>query len=184
MVAEQVEPEWLVFVDEMGTNTSLSPAYAWAPKGQRAYWSVPRNRGANTTVLSSMSAEGMGPSLAVEGTTTSVVFEAYVEQVLAPTLCSGQVVVMDNLSAHKGERVKEMIEQRGCQLVYLPAYSPDLNPIEEAFSKIKGVVRKAEARTREALVEAIGMALSVVTARDARGFFEHCGYGTPVQSLW
>jgi len=131
-----------------------------------------------------MSAEGMGPSLAVEGTTTSVVFEAYVEQVLAPTLCSGQVVVMDNLSAHKGERVKEMIEQRGCQLVYLPAYSPDLNPIEEAFSKIKGVVRKAEARTREALVEAIGMALSVVTARDARGFFEHCGYGTPVQSLW
>ena len=135
-------------------------------------------------MLSSMSAEGMGPSLAVEGTTTSVVFEAYVEQVLAPTLCSGQVVVMDNLSAHKGERVKEMIEQRGCQLVYLPAYSPDLNPIEEAFSKIKGVVRKAEARTREALVEAIGMALSVVTARDARGFFEHCGYGTPVQSLW
>jgi transposase len=184
MVAERVEPEWLVFVDEMGTNASLSPAYAWAPKGQRAYWSVPRNRGANTTVLSSMSAGGMGPSLAVEGTTTSVVFEAYVEQVLAPTLCSGQVVVMDNLSAHKGERVKEMIEERGCQLVYLPAYSPDLNPIEEAFSKIKGMVRKAEARTREALVEAIGMALSVVTARDARGFFEHCGYGTPVQSLW
>jgi transposase len=131
-----------------------------------------------------MSAEGMGPSLAVEGTTTSVVFEAYVEQVLAPTLCSGRVVVMDNLSAHKGERVKEMIEQRGCQLVYLPAYSPDLNPIEEAFSKIKGVVRKAEARTREALVEAIGMALSVVTARDAHGFFEHCGYRIPVQSLW
>src|SRR3712207_8699039 len=82
----------------MGTNISLSPLYAWAPKGQRAYWSVPRNRGANTTVLSSMSAEGMGPSLAVEGTTTSVVFEAYVEQVLAPTLRRGQVVVMDNLS--------------------------------------------------------------------------------------
>ena len=126
----------------------------------------------------------MEPSLAVEGTTTSVVFEAYVEQVLAPTLCSGQVMVMDNLSARKGERVKEIIEQRGCQLVYLPAYCPALNPIEEAFSKIKGMVRKAEARTREALVGAIGMALSVVTARDARGFFEHCGYGTPVQSLW
>jgi len=98
MVAEQVEPGGLVFVDEMGTNTSLSPAYAWAPKGQRAYWSVPRNQGANTTVLSSMSAEGMGPSLAVEGTITSVVFEAYVEQVLAPTLRSRQVVVMDKIS--------------------------------------------------------------------------------------
>jgi hypothetical protein len=97
MVAEQVETERLVFIDEMGTNTSLSPFYAWAKKGQRACWSVPRNRGANTTVLSSMSAQGMGPSLTVEGTTTSVVFEAYVEQVLAPTLRKGQVVVMDNL---------------------------------------------------------------------------------------
>jgi transposase len=91
---------------------------------------------------------------------------------------------MDNLSAHKGERIKELIERRGCQLVYLPSYSPDLNPIEEAFSKIKRLVRKAEARTREALVEAIGSALSAVTSRDARGFFEHCGYRMPVQSLW
>ena len=184
MVAEQVETERLVFVEEMGTNTSLSPAYAWVLKGQRAYCSVPRNRGANTTVLSSMSVKGMGPSLTVEGATTSVIFEAYVEQVLAPTLKEGQVVVMDNLSAHKGERIKEMIEQRGCQLVYLPAYSPDLNPIEEAFSKIKELVRKAEARTREALVEAIGSALSAVSAKDARSFFEHCGYRKSVQSLW
>jgi transposase len=184
MVAEQVETERLVFVDEMGTNTSLSPVYAWAPKGQRAYCSVPRNRGANTTVLSAMSVEGMGPSLTVEGPTTSVVFEAYVEQVLAPTLRRGQVVVMDNLSAHKGERIKGMIEQRGCELLYLPAYSPDFNPIEEAFSKIKRLVRKAEARTREALVEAIGSALSAVSSKDARGFFEHCGYRIPVQSLW
>jgi transposase len=136
-------------------------------------------------VLSSMSAEGMGPSLAVEGTTTSVVFEdAYVEQVLAPTLRRGQVVVMDNLSAHKGEEIEEMIEHRGCQLVYLPAYSPDFNPIEEAFSKIKWLVREAEARTREALVDGIGSALSAVTSRDARSFFEHCGYPMPVQSLW
>ena len=101
MVAEQVEVKRLLFVDEMGTNTSLSAVYAWAKKGQRAHCSVPRNRGANTTVLSSMSAEEIGPSLTVEGTITSVVFEAYVEQVLAPTLCKGQVVVMDNLSAHK-----------------------------------------------------------------------------------
>jgi transposase len=184
MVAEQVDAKRLVFVDEMGTNTSLSALYAWAPKGQRAYWSVPRNRGANTTVLSSMSVEGMGPSLSVEGATTSVVFEAYVERVLAPTLRNGQVVVMDNLSAHKGERIKEMIEGRGCELLYLPSYSPDLNPIEEAFSKIKGLVRKAEARTKETLVEAIGWALSAVSSEDARSFFEHCGYRMPVQALW
>jgi transposase len=184
MVAEQVETEQLVFVDEMGTNTSLSPVYAWAKKGQRAYWSVPRNRGANTTVLSSMSMEGMGPSLTVEGATDTAVFEAYVEQVLAPTLHRGQVVVMDNLSAHKGERVRELIEERGCELIYLPSYSPDLNPIEEAFSKIKGLVREAEARTREALVEAIGSALSAVSPEDIRGFFEHCGYRMSVQSLW
>jgi transposase len=131
-----------------------------------------------------MSVEGMGPSLTVEGATTSVVFEAYVEQVLAPSLPRGQVVVMDNLSAHKGERIKALIEGRGCQLVYLPSYSPDLNPIEEAFSKIKRLVRKAEARTREALVEAIGLALSAVSSKDARSFFEHCGYRMPVQSLW
>ena len=178
-----METERLLFVDEMGTNTSLSALYAWAPKGQRAYWSVPRNRGANTTVLSSMSMEGMGPSLTVEGATTSLVFEAYVEQVLAPTLRRGQVV-MDNLSAHKGERVKEMIEGRGGKLIYLPSYSPDLNPIEEAFSKIKRLVRKAEARIREALIEAIGSALSAVNSEDARSFFEHCGYRIPVQSLW
>jgi len=185
MVAEQVEAKRLVFVDEMGTNTSLSPSYAWAKKGQRAYCSVPRNRGPNTTVLSSMTLEGMGPALTVEGATiTSAVFETYVEQVLAPALRRGQVVVMDNLSAHKGERIRELIEGRGCELMYLPSYSPDFNPIEDAFSKIKGFLRKSEARTREALVEAIGAAISAVTAKDACGFFEHCGYGTPVQSFW
>ena len=141
-------------------------------------------QGKNTTVLSSMSVRGIGPSLTVEGATTSAVFEAYVDQVLAPTLRKGQVVVMDNLSAHKGERIRELIEERGCELIYLPSYSPDFNPIEEAFSKIKGLVRKAEVRTKEALLEAIGWALSAVTTDDARGFFEHCGYRMSVQSLW
>jgi transposase len=184
MVAQELDARQLVFVDEMGANISLSAGYAWAPKGQRAHCSVPRNRGANTTLLSSMSSEGMGPSLAVVGSTTAQVFEAYVEQILVPTLKAGQVVVMDNLTAHKGERVKELIEGRGCELLYLPPYSPDFNPIEEAFSKIKSLLRKAEARTREALLEAIGLAISAVSAQDARGFFEHCGYGIPVQSLW
>ena len=118
----------------------------------------------------------MGPALAVEGSTNKAVFEAYVERILAPSLRPGQVVVMDNLSAHKGEEVCEIIEGRGCEVLFLPAYSPDLNPIEEAFSKIKGLLRRAQARTKEALIEAMGVAISAVTGEDARGFFEHCGY--------
>jgi transposase len=182
-VAGALDPRRLVFVDEMGTNTSLSPPYAYAPKGRRAYAQVPRNRGANITLLASMSLEGMGPCLAVEGTTTATVFEAYVEQVLAPSLRRGQIVVLDNLGAHKSERARELVEERGCQLLYLPAYSPDFNPIEEAFSKIKGALRKAQARTRAALIEALGVAISAVTGRDARGFFEHSGYRLPVHPL-
>ncbi len=145
---------------------------------------VPRNRGKNTTLLSSMSAEGMGPSLAVTGAVDARVFEAYLERVLLPELPPGRILVMDNLSAHKTEKARELVEARGCELVYLPPYSPDFNPIEEAFSKIKGLVRKAETRTKEALVEAIGSALSAITSEDARAFFEHCGYRIPVQSLW
>jgi transposase len=183
MVALQIDAERLVFVDEMGSNTSLSPIYAYSAKGQRAYGSVPRNRGPNTTLLSSMSTGGMGPSLAVEGATTKAVFEAYVEQVLGPTLRPGRFVVMDNLSAHKGERVKELIEDKGCEILYLPSYSPDLNPIEVAFSKVKGILRKIGARGREALVEALGVALNAVSAQDALGFFEHCGYRRSVQPL-
>lgn len=183
MVSERVEPERFVFVDEMGANTSLCALRAWSRRGERAYCSVPRNRGKNTTLLASMSLEGMGPSLAVEGTTTAIVFEAYVEKVLAPSLRAGQLVVMDNLSAHKGVRVRKLIEERNCELVYLPPYSPDLNPIEEAFSKIKGVLRKVGARSRETLIEAMGKALDALTTWDAKGFFEHCGYRSPGQLL-
>jgi transposase len=145
--------------------------------------SAPQPRAQHYLMLSSMTLEGMGTSLAVEGATNRKVFETYVEQVLAPTLRRGQVVVMDNLTAHKGERVKELIEQRGCELLYLPPYSPDFNPIEEAFAKIKGLMRKVEARSRQALVDAIGQAISMVTAEDAQGFFDHCGYTTSVQLL-
>ena len=155
---------------------------ARAPKGERAYGRVPRNRGSNTTLLASMGAGGMGPWLAVVGSTTKAVFEAYVERVLLPSLLPGQVVVMDNLAAHKGERVRELIEGRGCSLVFLPPYSPDFSPIEEAFSKVKALLRKAAARTHEALVGAIGRALDTVTARDARGWFGHCGYPLGAQA--
>jgi len=169
-------------VDEMGTNTSLSPRYAYSLKGSNAYAKVQRNRGVNTTLLASMSLKGMGPCLAVEGTTTATVFEAYVEQALAPNLRRGQIVVVDNLGAHKGARVRELIEEQDCQLLYLSPYSPDFNPIEEAFSK-KGALRKAGAQTREALIEALGVAISAVSARDAGGFFEHGGYHLPVHLL-
>ena len=182
-VAAQIDPKRLVFVNEMGSNTSLHSHYAWSKRGERAYCSVPRNRGKNTTLLASMSVEGMGPSMAIVGAVDTQAFEAYLEQVLVPYLRPGQVVVMDNLSAHKGERVKELIEGVGCELLYLPPYSPDLNPIEECFSKVKSLLRKAEARTREVLLEAMGGAMSSITKRDAQGFFEHCGYRLSVQSF-
>src|SRR5215211_5526080 len=130
-----------------------------------------------------MSCSGMGPSMAVEGPTTREVFEAYLEQVLAPSLKPAQIVVMDNLSSHKGSRVRELIEGRGCELIYLPPYSPDLNPIEEAFANIKTLFRKVEARHREALMEAMGWSLDAVNASDARGFFEHRGYRPLAQPL-
>jgi len=115
--------------------------------------------------------------LAVEGPTRRrEVFETYLERVLAPALRPGQVVVLDNLSSHKGGRVKEIVEGAGCELVYLPPYSPEYNPIEQAFSKVKGLLRKTEARTREALIEAMGRALAAVTVGDVGAFFTHCGY--------
>jgi transposase len=179
----KVDAERLVFVDEMGTNVSLSPLYAWSRKGERAFGSAPQNWGKNVTLLASITREGLGPCLAVEGPTTREVFEAYLERVLAPSLRPGRMVVLDNLSAHKGGKVREIVEDAGCEVVYLPPYSPDLNPIEQAFSKVKGLVRKAEARTREALIEAMGRALDAVTDRDARGFFGHCGYRMVDQPL-
>ena len=124
-----------------------------------------------------MGLEGMGSSMAIEGSTTKDMFEAYIEHFVAPTLSAGKVVVMDNLSAHKGQRVRKLVEDRGCELLYLPPYSPDLNPIEEAFSKVKQLLRVMGARAKETLVEAIGKALDTVRASDARGFFTHCGYG-------
>jgi len=127
-VSGKLDGRRFVFVDECSTNTSLSPIYGWARRGHRAYFEAPRNWGANVTLLSSMSLEGMGPSLAVEGPTTREVFETYLEKVLAPVLREGQIVVMDNLSSHKGSRVRELIEECGCELMYLPPYSPTSTP--------------------------------------------------------
>ncbi len=186
LVAGGIDARRLVFVDEMGANVSLSALYAWSRRGERAFGSAPRQLrwGKNVTLLASITAQGTGPCLAVEGSTTRGVFETYLERVLAPSLRPGRVVVvMDNLSAHKGGRVREIVEGRGCEVLYLPPYWPDLNPIEQAFWKVKGSMRKAEARTREALIGAMGQALNAVTAKDARGFFGHCGYRSMDQLL-
>jgi transposase len=184
MVMSAIDSERFVFVDECSSNTSLAPLYGWARKGERAYQKAPRNWGKNITLLSSIGKEsGMGASLVVEGSTNREVFETYLEDVLCPTLERGQVVVMDNLSAHKGERVRELIEAKGCELIYLPPYSPDFNPIEKAFSKLKSYLREACARSQKTLMEVIGDALCTISALDALGFFEHCGYRTMVQSL-
>jgi len=118
----------------------------------------------------------MGPGLLVEGGVSTAGFEAYVERILAPTLQPGQIVVMDNLQQHRTERTRALIESRGAELWFLPAYSPDLNPIEEAFSKLKALLRQAAARTHEALVAGIWSAFQAITTSDALGYFTHCGY--------
>ena len=175
-------PNRLIFLDECGSHIALTPLYAWAPRGQRAYGAVPRNRGKNTTLIAGLSLGGIQAPLILEGAVDTLAFETYVEQVLSPTLQPGQVVVLDNWSVHKGERVLRAIEATGCQVLFLPACSPDLTPVEEAFSKLKAFLRRVEARTREALAQAIGAGLDTITAQDAHGWFGHCGYPPRVPS--
>jgi transposase len=172
----------VVFVDETGSHIAMTPLYAYAPRGQRAYGKVPRNYGAIMTLIASMSTQGMGEALMLDGAADGAAFEVYIEQVLAPSLRPGQIVILDNLSIHLGSRVKQAIEAQGCRLLFLPAYSPDFSPIEEAFSKLKTVLRQQGARTREALQEAIATALTLITAQDALGWFTHCGYPPPVET--
>ncbi len=183
-LARHFDAKRLVFIDESGFNTSMTRLRARAPRGKRAYGKVPRNRGKNQTLIASITLEGgMGEAMCIKGGTDGAVFEAYVEKFLAPSLHEGQVVVLDGLGAHRSERVREIIEGRGCDLVFLPPYSPDLNPIEEAFSKIKNIVRKFGARMREALNEAIAEALSEIKLEDVIGWFSHCGYEARDQCL-
>lgn len=177
--------EW-TFVDECATHIALTPLYARAPRGVRAIGKVPRNYGTKTTLLASLSPVGMGEAFLLEGAADGTAFEIYIEQILAPSLHPGQTVVMDNLNTHHGERVRQVIEAKGCRLLYLPSYSPDLSPIEPAFSKLKTLLRRKGARTQEALQQAIAEALDAITPDDARGWFTHCGYlaaeGEPIFS--
>jgi transposase len=174
--AKGLDPSKLVFLDESGSNIALTRLYARAPRGKRVRGSIPRNRRKNMTLLASLSLAGIGETMMIEGSANAQVFEIYIDQILAPSLQTGQIVIMDNLSTHKGQKVRKAIEARGCQLLFLPAYSPDFSPIEEAFSKVKAALRRAGARTHEALQQAIEQALLTVTAADASGWFNHCGY--------
>ena len=176
--------ERFVFVDECSTNISLAPIYARAPRGERAHGKAPKNWGKNVSLICAIhSEEGVKSSMSVEGALDSKAFESYIEHFLTPKLKRGQIVVMDNLSSHKSKRVERLIEQTGATLLFLPPYSPDMNPIEEAFSKLKSILRKVQARTKEALVEATGRALDEITPEDIRGFYTDCGYSLPLQSL-
>jgi transposase len=172
----------LVFVDETGSHIAMTPLYAYAPRGQRAVGKGPRNYGATMTLIASLSMQGMGEALILDGAADAAAFEIYVEQLLAPSLKPGQIVILDNLSIHQGARVRPAIEARGCRLLFLPAYSPDFSPTLEAFSKLKSFLRRQGARTREALQEVIAQALTLITAQDALGWFTHCGYPTPLLS--
>jgi transposase len=173
-----VDPARLVFVDECGTHTSMTRRKARAVRGERAHGAVPRNRGPVTTLIAGVSLAGMSPAMTVEGGTDTAVFATYLEHFLLPALTPGQVVVVDNVGAHQPERIRALVEAAGCELVFLPAYSPDLSPIEEGFSKLKTLIRAAAARTRAALDAAIAAALEAVTAADATGWFAHAGYPT------
>ena len=172
----QIDPRRLKIIDESGVNTSMTRLYGRAPKGERVLGSVPHDHGPNVTIIGSISLEGVEAAMSFEGAVNGDIFRVFVEQVLAPTLREGDVVVMDNLPSHKVKGIEEAIQSRGAILMYLPPYSPDLSPIEECWSKVKAWLRKMEARTADALHEAIEHAFEQVTRSDLAGWFRHCGY--------
>jgi transposase len=171
-----VDVQRLKFVDEAGVNLALTRLYGRAPTGARAVGSVPWNYGPNVTLLGALGLTGLDALMTVDGATDGDVFRAFVEQVLCPTLQAGDIVVMDNLRAHKVAGIEAAIMSCGARLIYLPPYSPDLSPIEQCWSKLKTILRRVGARTREVLEVAITDALGSITATDALAWFTHCGY--------
>jgi transposase len=168
-----------VFVDEASTTLNMARRYARAPGCARAYGYVPRNYGTRTTIIASLLPTGIGPVMTLAGAADAAAVVAYIEQVLCPVLAPGQIVFMDNLSAHQDPRIRASIEAVECTLRWLPRYSPDYTPIELAFSKLKAFLRSALARTQDELDAAITEALETITATDAYGWFKHCGHILP-----
>jgi transposase len=170
--------EWarLKFIDEAGVNLALTRLYGRAPRGERVVGSVPLNSGKNVTMIGALSCQGLMAMMTVAGATEGEVFRAYVHQVLCPTLYPGDIVVMDNLRAHKVSGIREAREQCAATLLYLPPYSPDLSPIELCWSKLKTALRTVGARTRRRLERAILQASATICEADAMAWFAHCGY--------
>ncbi len=166
----------MIFLDESGAKTNLTRLCGRAPKGHRVHAHSPQGHWQTTTMISSIRLDGSTACMALAGATDTESFRAYVQTLLVPTLRSGDIVVMDNLSPHKSDPTLVSIAQAGAEVLFLPAYSPDLNPIELMWSKVKNWLRGAEARTHAELIVAIGQALDTVTARDALNWFAHCGY--------
>ncbi len=154
----------------------MTRLYGRAPKGERVVGTVPQNDGENITLLGALSLEGIPAVMTVNGATDAEVFRTYIKHVLGPTLVPGDIVVLDNLSAHKATGIQQALARRRARLLYVPPYSPDLSPMELCFSKIKTALRTAKARTREALDMAVQKAMETVTAMEARNWFRHCGY--------
>ena len=170
-------PQRIVFLDETGAKTNMARLYGRARKGIRAWDDAPHGHWNTTTLVAAITCNGAESPMLLEGPMDREAFDVYIEQVLVPALRPGQIVVMDNLSPHKTPRVAALIQAVGAELRYLPPYSPDLNPIELMWSKVKTFLRSARARTQEALYEATRQALESVTPEDATAWFKHCGVG-------
>ena len=171
-----VEAAQLVFLDETSTPLTMTPRMARAPRGERAVGKPPQGRREAITLVATVSAAGMGPAMTVPGALDRIGFETFVTQCLLPTLQPGQTVLLDNINVHKSAAVRQQIEAAGCTLCFLPRYSPDFNPIEMAFSKLKTRLRRCQARTMETLINATAEALSLITPDDIRGYFGQAGY--------
>jgi transposase len=172
-----LRPEDLVFVDECGIATDMARLYGRAAGGRRVTGAVPYGRWERVTVLGGLTLRGLEACMSIAGAADTPVMEAFVARVLVPVLRPGQVVILDNLSVHKAPAVRRLIEAAGCTLLFLPAYSPDFNPIEPAWSKLKALLRGLGARSVEALHAALGQVLDAITPADAHAYFRHCGYG-------
>lgn len=171
-----LDPASLIFLDETSTPTNLTPRYARAPRGHRVIGRVPHRRWEAVTLLATLTPEGFGPGFQFAGAVDRLVFEAFVERILVPTLRPGQTVILDNLSVHKSARARALIEAAGCRLRFLPTYSPDFNPIEHAFSHLKTRLRRAEARSLAAILAATQDAYPALTPEHARSFYRNAGY--------
>ncbi len=175
-LASTLSVERLVVLDESGSKVGLKPAYARAPAGERAYSSAPFNSGCNYTLLAALRSDGMHAPWVIKGAADSAVFETYIQDILCPTLRPGDLVIMDNVRFHKAAPIEALIHSRGASILWLPAYSPDLSPIEHAFSKLKQGIRRAKALTVDALLDAIALGLRTITRQDALAWFIHCGF--------